>query len=179
MVELLRSGGVILLPTDTIYGLHAVGADQRGVARVAKIKGRDEDKRFITLAGTIEQLETLGADVPGVLREIWPAPLTAILRHGQSTLAARVPDLAWLRLMIERTGPLISTSANRSGEPPITSPADLDLKLLKEIDGVADAGRREGKASPIVDFTQTEPRFIREGDPGFTQMLRKRLLKKL
>jgi L-threonylcarbamoyladenylate synthase len=87
--------------------------------------------------------------------------------------------LKWLRDLLERTGPLISTSANRAGEPPINNADALPDELLRAIDGVVDAGPRNGKPSAIVDFTETEPRFIREGDPGFTQMLRKRLLKKL
>jgi len=173
----LRSGGVILMPTDTIYGLHALATDE-SAARIAQIKDR-EVKRFVTIAASIEQLESLGAEVPPVLRNIWPAPLTAVIRRGARSFAARVPDLKWLRDLLERTGPLISTSANRSGEPPIAEPADLAPQLLKEINAMVDAGRREGKASAIVDFTGTEPQFIREGEPRFTQMLRKTLMKNL
>lgn len=179
IADLLRSGGVVLLPTDTIYGLHAIRADDDAVARVAAIKGRDAAKRFVTLAASIDQLEGLGAELPSALRDIWPAPVTAVIRCEATTLAVRIPDLEWLRSLLERSGPLISTSANRSGEPPILAPSDLEAELLKLIDGVVDAGRREGKASAIVDFTGTEPAFIRDGDPRFTQMLRKTLLKKL
>jgi L-threonylcarbamoyladenylate synthase len=173
-----QSGGVILMPTDTIYGLHALTNDD-SAARIAQIKDRDEAKRFVTIAASIQQLESLGAEVPAVLRDIWPAPLTAVMRRGAQSFAARVPDLKWLRDLLERTGPLISTSANRRGERSITDPADLSPQLLKEINGIVDVGRREGKASAIVDFTGTEPRFIREGEPRFTQMLRKTLMKNL
>ena len=176
MVVLLRSGGIVLMPTDTIYGLHGI---PQTADRIAKIKGRGQKKRFVTIAASIEQLESLGVQIPDVLREIWPAPLTAILDRGESTIAARIPDLDWLRHLLHRTGPLISTSANRSGELPISAPANLENDLLAAIDGIADAGRREGKPSAIVDFTESEPRFIREGDPRFTQILRKTLSKKL
>jgi L-threonylcarbamoyladenylate synthase len=117
--------------------------------------------------------------VPSILNNIWPAPLTAIVRRGEETIAARVPDLKWLRDLLERTGPLISTSANRAGEPPITIADALPDELQRAIDGMVDAGPRTGKPSAIVDFTETEPRFIREGDPGFTQELRKTLSKNL
>ncbi len=179
IADLLRSGGVVLLPTDTIYGLHALAADENAVMRIAQIKGREREKRFVTIAANVAQLESLDVNVPALLREIWPAPVTAILRQGSSTIAVRVPDLQWLRSLLEQTGLLISTSANRRGEPPTSSPTDLSPEVLKRLDGIVDAGRREGKASPIVDFTGTEPQFIREGDPRFTQMLRKKLLKKL
>ena len=166
------------MPTDTIYGLHAI-ATEASAARIAQIKGRDEAKRFVTLAASIAQLEKFGAAIPSALRSVWPAPVTAIIPRGGESLAARIPDLPWLRELLERTGPLISTSANRSGEPPTAEPAELSAPLAKAIEGIVDAGRREGKASAIVDFTGTEPRFIRDGEPGFTQMLRKTLMKKL
>ena len=178
IAAVIRSGAVILMPTDTIYGLHAMATDE-SAARIAQIKDRDEVKRFVTIAASIEQLESLGAEVPPVLRDIWPAPLTAVIRRGAQSFAARVPDLQWLRDVLQRTGPLISTSANRTGEAPIVEPADLSPELLSEINAIVDAGRREGKASAIVDFTGTEPRFIREGEPRFTQMLRKTLMKNL
>jgi tRNA threonylcarbamoyl adenosine modification protein (Sua5/YciO/YrdC/YwlC family) len=175
---LLRSGGIVLLPTDTIYGLHGL-ADDASAAKIAAIKGRDQEKRFVIIAASIAQLRSSGAEIPSMLHNIWPAPLTAVLRRGAETIAARVPDLKWLRDLLERTGPLISTSANRTSEPPITIPDALSTELLRAIDGIVDAGPRDGKPSAIVDFTETEPRFIREGDPGFTQDLRKTLSKKL
>jgi L-threonylcarbamoyladenylate synthase len=178
VAALLRSGGIVLLPTDTIYGLHAL-ANDASAARVAAIKERDQEKRFVIIAASIAQLRSAGAEIPSMLNNIWPAPMTAILRRGAETIAARVPDLQWLRDLLERTGLLISTSANRSGEPPITIPDALSNELLRAIDGIVDAGSRDGKPSAIVDFTETEPRFIREGDPGFTQDLRKTLSKKL
>ncbi len=174
----LRAGGIVLMPTDTIYGLHALATND-GAIKIARIKGRDEEKPFVTIAASIAQLESIGVELPDALRTIWPAPLTAILRRGAGSIAARVPDLAWLRDLLAQTGPLFSTSANRSGAPPIAHPDDLARELVTHVDGIIDAGRREGKASAIVDFTQTEPRFIREGDPAFAQMLRKTLLKKL
>ena len=178
IATLLRSGGIVLLPTDTIYGLHALANDASS-ARIAAIKSRDAEKRFVVIAASVEQLVAIGAQVPPALNSIWPAPLTAILRRGSETIAARIPNLQWLRDLLQRTGPLISTSANRSGEPPITIAEALPDELQRAIDGIADAGPQNGKPSAIVDFTETEPRFIREGDPRFTQDLRKTLSKKL
>jgi L-threonylcarbamoyladenylate synthase len=179
IAAVLRAGGVALLPTDTIYGLHALAINEEAVARVRSMKERGDQKPFVTIAASAEQLEHLGATIPDVLREIWPAPLTAILASDARTIAARVPDLAWLRALLDRTGPLISTSANRSGEPPITTPEMLANDLVEGLDAVLDAGPREGQPSTIVDFTGEEPRIVREGDPGFSQFLRKRLWKAL
>jgi tRNA threonylcarbamoyl adenosine modification protein (Sua5/YciO/YrdC/YwlC family) len=179
IADVLRAGGVVLLPTDTIYGLHAVATNEQAVARIRSMKARGDDKPFVIIASSVEQLEKLGAMIPDALRQIWPAPLTAILASGAKTVAARVPDLPWLRSLLDRTGPLVSTSANRSGEPPITTPEMLADDLFEALDAVLDAGLREGQPSTIVDFTGDEPRVVREGDPGFAQILRKMLWKAL
>jgi len=106
--------------------------------------------------------------------------LTAILSTtAGSTIAARVPALSWLRTLLAKTGPLISTSANRSGEPPVTTPQALAHDLQSQLDALVDAGSVEAKPSTIVDFTGSEPRLVREGDPGFAQILRKSLRKPL
>lgn len=191
IASLLRRGGVLLLPTDTIYGLHALALDDAAVAKVADIKGRAETKPFIVLASSIAELPQLGIDAPPSLLQslgdIWPAPLTAILplkqpvaaSRGASTLAVRVPALDWLRDLVSRTGPLVSTSANRSGEPAVESPSQLAHDLQKRLDAVVDAGLLTGEPSAILDLTSAEPRFIREGDFSFTQKVWKSLRKSL
>jgi L-threonylcarbamoyladenylate synthase len=179
IAQTLLAGGVVLLPTDTIYGLHAVAANEAAVARIAGIKGREEGKRFVVIGASVDQLVRYGAAVPELLRSIWPAPLTAVVPHPSGSLALRVPDLLWLRKLVERTGPLVSTSANRSGETPIQQPADLASDLQQRIDSALDTGPCEAKPSTLVDFTATSPRILREGDPVFAQFLRKTLRKTL
>jgi tRNA threonylcarbamoyl adenosine modification protein (Sua5/YciO/YrdC/YwlC family) len=171
----LQRGGIALLPTDTIYGLHAVAANDAAVARIAELKGRGDDKPFVVIAASADQLRAFGAEVPEALDGVWPAPLTAIMRRGAGTVAARVPDLDWLRVLLMTTGPLVSTSANRSGEPPISSIVELAKDVAAGVDAAIDLGRRDGKPSTIVDFTEASPRLVREGDLLFTQKLRKTL----
>ncbi len=179
----LLDGAVVLMPTDTIYGLHAVAANGEAVARIAELKGRDEQaKPFIVLASSIAQLPDLGItarpDVLQALASLWPAPLTAILPRGGTSLAVRVPDVLWLRALVDRTGPLVSTSANRSGEPAVDRPDALARDLQTAVD-VVDGGVRGGEPSAILDLTGTEPRFIRERDHFFTQKVWKTLRKTL
>ena len=178
----LESGAVVLMPTDTIYGLHAVASNERAVARVAELKGRDESKRFILLASSVDQLTGLGIRAPSAilsgLASIWPAPLTAVLPQGSATVAVRIPDVDWLRSLIDRTGPLVSTSANRSGEPPVDRPAALARDLHDAVD-IVDGGVRNGEPSAILDLAAGEPRFIRERDDFFTQKVWKTLRKTL
>jgi L-threonylcarbamoyladenylate synthase len=187
IARLLLEGRVVLLPTDTIYGLHAVATDEQAVDRIAGVKGREETKPFVVIASSIDQFPQLGIaadpDLLVRLASIWPAPLTAILplekpiaaSRGASTLAVRVPDLEWLRDLAARTGPLVSTSANRSGAPAATKPGDLAPDLLDSIDGVVDAGPLSGEPSAILDLTAEEPRFLREGLSSFTQKVWKTL----
>ena len=191
LATLLADGGVVLLPTDTIYGLHARALDDAAVGRIADLKGRAETKPFVVLAADVGQLQELGIDAdPDLLSRlasIWPAPLTAILplrqpiaaSRGMATLAVRIPALDWLRALAQQTGPLVSTSANRSGEPPVDRPEALARDLLERLDAIVDAGVRTGEPSAIVDLTSAEPRFIRDGERLFTQNLRKSLRKSL
>jgi L-threonylcarbamoyladenylate synthase len=191
MAAILEAGGVVILPTDTIYGLHARAHDATAVARIAHLKGRDDSQPFIVLAAGSDQFAALGIETTAERLEsldaIWPAPLTVILplrapvaaSRGASTLAVRVPALPWLRALARRTGPLVSTSVNRSGEPPLVAPADLAHALLHELDGIADAGPLRGESSAILDLASAEPRFIREGEPSFTQNVWKTLWKSL
>jgi len=188
IAALLRAGGVVLLPTDTIYGLHALATDPRANERIAALKGRDEHKPFVVIANGSDDLLRIGVTFPPGVREaldeVWPAPLTAVLplRHplpasrGTSTLAVRVPALDWLRELLAETGPLSSTSVNRSGEPPAVSPSDCGHDLMEALDGVVDAGPITGEPSAIVDFTGREARVIRRSD-FFSQNVWKMLRK--
>ena len=191
LAAVLLRDGVALLPTDTIYGLHCLATSERGVEAIAAIKGRDADKPFVVLASSVDQITMIGARIEErtarLLENIWPAPLTAVINliepiaasRGARTLAVRIPDLDWLRDLVSRTGPLASTSVNRSGEPPIQSIQELSFALQRSVDALLDAGPLEGKPSTIVDFTQNEPRLIREGEPRFTQKVWKTLRKSL
>lgn len=191
ITTLLTEGGVVVLPTDTIYGLHALASHAAAVERVMELKGRADTKPFIVIAANVDQVIDLGvildARTRSFLEEVWPAPLTAILplrkpippSRGTSTLAVRIPALEWLRTLAERTGPLVSTSANRSGEPPVTVPAELAAEIQSAVDGILDAGPQNGAPSAILDLASAEPRFIREGEDSFTQKVWKTLRKTL
>ena len=190
IAKMLTDGGVVLMPTDTIYGLHALAGDENSVARLAEIKGRDA-KPFVVIANSLAQIDTIGVILSlsnrKALASLWPAPLTAVMSlrntlaasRGVATIAVRVPDLEWLRDLLEATGPLASTSANASGAPPASKPEDLPRELLASLDGIVDAGNLDGKSSAIVDVTGDEPRLIRAGEDLFTQKMWKTLRKSL
>jgi L-threonylcarbamoyladenylate synthase len=187
IVTTLAGGGVLLLPTDTIYGLHALANDAVAVQRIVAMKGREEDKPLVVLASDLAQLRTLGVELSpnasAVLESLWPAPLTAILpltrplpaARGAANVATRIPAVSWLRALLARTGPLASTSANRSGEPPLVNPRRIDPALHDKIDGIVAGPLLAGAASTIVDFRGATPTVVRQGEYFFTQNLWKTL----
>ena len=191
IAAVIQRHGVVLMPTDTIYGLHALATSESAIERIASLKKRDGSKPFIVLGASISQLRTIAVDFSDrtkrIVEELWPGPLTAIVplnksiaaSRGAGSLAVRVPDLQWLRELLNVTGPLASTSANVSGDLPITTPDDASRDLQDAVDAILHTGPREGKASSIVDFTGDEPRFIREGETFFTQKVWKTLRKSL
>ncbi|MEO8218303.1 MAG: L-threonylcarbamoyladenylate synthase [Acidobacteriota bacterium] len=183
IAEIIRHGEVVILPTDTIYGFHAEATNADAVAKIFRIKGRDEHKPLVVLASDPDEVVALGAIITepaaNTLRSIWPAPLTAILALNRPlaasadavTIAVRIPDCGWLLDLLRVSGPLASTSMNRSGEPPIYTIAALPAKTKNQVGAVLDIGPLEAKASTIVDFTVEPPEIVRQGDFRFSQNL--------
>ena len=187
--QTFEEGGIAILPTDTLYGLHAPADNSPAVARIFDAKKRAGSQPLVVLCSSIHQVRRLGVqmDQPTAraLGELWPAPLTAILRlrepiaatAGLSTAAVRVPDLAWLRELLESTGPLASTSVNLSGERAVYSTDEIPMELLEKVDVLLDGGTLASSASTLVDFTSEPPRVVREGKFLFTQNLWKTMWK--
>lgn len=177
VVESLQADEVVLLPTDTVYGL-AVRADSpQAVARLAGLKGRDAHKPVAVLVASIEQahqLAELDDRAQRLVRACWPGALTVIVRRREvidwnlggdpSTIGLRCPADALLRSVISRVGAIAATSANLAGDPPVTLPSDSKA-LLEAVSVAIDAGRREGPASTVVDLTAPglQPVVLRGG----------------
>jgi tRNA threonylcarbamoyl adenosine modification protein (Sua5/YciO/YrdC/YwlC family) len=172
--SVVRVGGVVLVPTDTYYGLGGAPNSERAVDRIRAMKNRPPGMGLPILCADWIQLEEL-ASVPEVHREglskNWPGALTAVLpsRGGLhaaegSTIAVRIPGHPLLRSLLSRVGPLTGTSANRHGEDP---PADVESALRSIVhspDLVLDGGRTPGEgASTVVELVTATPRVLRQG----------------
>ena len=187
----LLKSRLAILPTDTVYGLHAAAMNRDAVQSLFRAKRRPEGQPLVVLCSSIEQLAMLGVsaspELIDALARLWPAALTAILplrspipaSAGRSTAGVRIPNLSWLRELVEHTGPLASTSVNLSGEPAVYSTEFVPAELLDHVDVVIDAGPIESEPSTLVDFTSDVPHVIREGQFRFTQKLWKSLWKSL
>ena len=173
---LLREGEVIAFPTDTVYGLAARASDEAALLRIYSIKGRPEDRPLVLMVRTVDALEQwahVDARARAYIERWWPGPLTLVLpaRHrlgfplatgSPPTIAARIPDHAVARSLLEAAGEgLATTSANRSGLPPALTP---DQAALDGVAAVLDGGAAPGgQASTLLDLTQPRPRVLREG----------------
>ncbi len=183
----LANGGVVVLPTDTLYGLGADVFDQRALTRVYAIKGRPAGLALPVLIAGWDQLDMVARDLPqlaGVLAErFWPGPLTLVLTKtsqvsslvtgGRETVAVRMPGHPVPLAVTERLGhPITGTSANRSGEPDPISAAGVEEQLGGQVDQIIRCGPTpKGIHSTVVDVTSGAPVLLREGAIPFEEIL--------
>jgi L-threonylcarbamoyladenylate synthase len=181
LCELLHQGAILGLPTETLYGLSCVATDAGAVARLAALKGIASPRGFVALVDGVETLEAYlaaGQDRRAVefLRRVWPAPLSAILtvqpglpwgeeHGGRWTAAFRVPAHDTLQELLTDLGaPLVSTSANRTGDPPLTSAAEIASCFGAALSAVVpEHSRGAGQPSTLADFTGWPPVVRRAG----------------
>ena len=176
-VAVLRAGGVVLLPTDTVYGLAVATAVPGAIARLFELKGRRRDVPIAVLVADAEQAWRLAAvplpeSAARLAARWWPGALTLVVprRAGwdvdlggdPATVGVRCPDHDLVRAVCREVGPLATTSANRHGQatPPTAAEA---LDQVGPVDLVIDGGRLAGAASTVVDCTVEPVRVVREG----------------
>ncbi|WP_163778192.1 L-threonylcarbamoyladenylate synthase [Myxococcus vastator] len=178
-VELLRHGGVVALPTETVYGLSANAEDELAVRRVFAIKGRPATHPLIVHIPGVEHLGTWARVVPEAARKLaeafWPGPLTLVLSRtaratdavtgGQDTVALRVPNHPVALAVLQKLGGgLAAPSANRFGKVSPTTAEHVQEDLGGDVDLVLDGGPcTVGVESTIVDLSADEPTILRPG----------------
>lgn len=177
--EIIRRGGLVAIPTETVYGLGANGLDETAVARIFDAKGRPQDNPLILHVAAPEEMEAICHDIPeaayALARAYWPGPLTMVLpvrdcvprrtTAGLDTVAVRCPDCAITREIIRLSGVSIAApSANLSGKPSTTTAEHVRHDHDGRIDAIVDGGPcRVGVESTIVDLTEDRPRLLRPG----------------
>jgi L-threonylcarbamoyladenylate synthase len=175
--RVLAAQGVIAIPTETYYGLAVRPTQEPALRRLVNLKGRPPDKPILVLIGHRDQLGELVGSVPpaaAVLMELfWPGALTIVfpaasglsplLTAGTGTIGIRLSPLVPLRRLLEQTGPLTGTSANRSSEPSLDDPGEVDRTLGTAVDMILDGGRTPGGLPSTVIDASDAPRLIRAG----------------
>ncbi|NLI79869.1 MAG: L-threonylcarbamoyladenylate synthase [Candidatus Riflebacteria bacterium] len=175
----MRAGGVAALPTDTLYGLAADGDSPAGVQGIYALKGRDEGKPLILFLADPARLPDLGIVptpvVQRVLARFWPGALTVVFplarpapglaAFGFASLGVRVPaDPHLRRLLAAYPGFLLTTSCNRSGEPPLPDPSAIEAAFSPRLDWLLDGGPLAPSApSTVLDVAVSPPVVRREG----------------
>ncbi|UVI29961.1 L-threonylcarbamoyladenylate synthase [Paenibacillus spongiae] len=176
----LRDGGTVAFPTETVYGLGADARDDAAVARIFEAKGRPSDNPLIVHIANLEQLDELvlpyGEAAQRLMARFWPGPLTIVLpvkpgavsqrvTAGLDTLAVRMPDHPVALQLIESSGcPIAGPSANRSGRPSPTRAEHVKDDLDGRIDGIVDGGPAGvGLESTVVEIDGDAVRILRPG----------------
>lgn len=177
-VSALKSGRLVVLPTDTVYGLAADAFDSEAVASLLSAKGRGRDMPVPVLVGSWHTIEGLVYSVPHAARELirafWPGALSLVVQQAPSlqwdlgdargTVMLRMPLHPVAIELLRRVGPMAVSSANISGRPPAVSAEDARHQLGKLVEVYLDAGPSERQAaSTIVDLTGPSPVILRSG----------------
>lgn len=175
VVEILKNGGIGVIPTDTVYGIVAPLLNQAAVERIYDAKNRDTQKRVGTvLISDTSQIEELVSPQELLAAAVyWPGPVSVIFKlgnklsyahRGNQSLAFRVPDNTSLQNLLKQTGPLASTSANLAGQPPATTMQDALSTFRANVDFYVEGGDLSGnKPSKIIEIVDSTVNVIREG----------------
>ncbi|MGM0397473.1 MAG: L-threonylcarbamoyladenylate synthase [Halobacteriota archaeon] len=172
--DAIRSGRLVVYPTETVYGLGADALDEAAIERVFAAKRRDHEKPVSLAVPTVDRaFEYVDATdrEATFMREFLPGPVTVVvakrdpvpdvLTGGRQRVGVRVPDHDLARSLLDAVAPITATSANVSGTPSVTDPDDLDPAIRKAAAVVLDGGETAGTASTVVDVAAGE--VLREG----------------
>jgi L-threonylcarbamoyladenylate synthase len=176
-LEILRGGGLVAFPTDTVYGVGALAFDAAAVESIYAVKDRPNEKAIPVLLGSADDLTKVAAEVPPMALTLaarfWPGPLTLVVPKHPSlpeavsvtaTVGVRVPDHAAARRLLQAAGPMAVTSANRSGQPSPSSASEVLAQLGGRIALILDGGKTPGGVpSTVVNCVGAEPKILREG----------------
>jgi L-threonylcarbamoyladenylate synthase len=178
-VKILQEGGVIAYPTETFYGLGVDAKNEKAIERLFAVKGRDFRNPIPIVVGDVADLDRVVMGIPDLGRELidrfWPGPLTLIfgaassiperLTAGTGKIGIRISSHPIARLLAQKlSGPLTSTSANRSGQKECVTAQEVLEKIGDDLDCIIDSGETPGgKGSTILDITQTPPLVLRAG----------------
>lgn len=175
-VAVLGSGGVAVIPTDTLYGLVGLALNKDAVNKVYKLKNRSDGKPFIVLISSFEDLDKLkihtDEKVRNFLYSVWPGPVSVVLRceddslaylHKGMGVAVRFPKQEGLLEILKQTGPLIAPSANPEGMKPAHTILEAKEYFGDTVDCYVDGGVLEGEPSTLVSFEDGELKVLRQG----------------
>ena len=175
-VEIIENGGVIIFPTDTVYGIGCNPYDANAVKKIYEIKSREKIKSLPVLASSIQivkQISIIDEFTEKIIKKYWPGPLTLILKlkdknlkkslNLEDKIAVRIPNSECTLKLLNKCNLLVGTSANVSGDSSFTDPQEC-MKNVKNYDVFVDGGTITSKGeSTIIEIENEKIRIIREG----------------
>jgi len=183
----LDNGGVVVFPTDTLYGLGADVFSLPALQRIFAIKGRPAELALPVLVAGLDQVESVALPMSNQAQELaerfWPGPLTLVMRRspelpdlvtgGADTVAVRMPAHRIPLALARRLGrPITGTSANLSGQPDLLDLDSIENQLGNLVDYITRSGPPpEGTGSTVVDITRNKPRLLREGTISLEEIM--------
>lgn len=184
-LEILKAGGLVAFPTDTVYGVGALAFDGKAVESIYTAKNRPVEKAIPVLIGDSDDLEKVGIQIPASARKLasrfWPGPLTILVPKRAdlpesvsvtSTVGVRVPDHDVARALLRTAGPMAVTSANISGKHSPVTAEEVYEQLNGRVDLIIDGGKTPGGVpSTLVDCTAAELKVLREGPVSLEELL--------
>jgi L-threonylcarbamoyladenylate synthase len=176
IIEILKEGGIGVLPTDTIYGLVGSALKKETVERIYKVRKREKTKPFIVLISDVKDLKIFGIKIKPfqkkLIKKFWPGPYSLIfgckskkfeyLHRGKKSLALRVPRPKWLRNLLKKVGPLVAPSANLAGMPHAKTIREAKKYFGESVDFYFDAGKIDKKPSTLIDIRKKEIKILRK-----------------
>ncbi|HEY4512209.1 MAG TPA: L-threonylcarbamoyladenylate synthase [Candidatus Paceibacterota bacterium] len=174
-ISAINNEGIVVFPTDTLYGILGSAFSKKAVERIYGVKGRNTKKPLIVLTSKISGLKKFGIrEIPKELKKIWPGKVTVILptkkfpyiHRGSNSIAFRIPKDKNLLKLLAKTGPLVAPSANPEGKPPARNIKEAKKYFGDNIDLYVAGESKSGKPSTIVKYQKGRWKLIREGAVG-------------
>lgn len=167
-VQILKQGGVVIFPTDTVYGIGCRFDNRQAVNRIYQIKGSPKNQPFPILVSSISQVAKIAHIndlAKRLIKKYWPGGLTVILqgKNTERKYGFRMPNSYLVRSLIQKVGPLVGTSANFHGDKTPTSYKKLNPDIIKLADYIIKGECQLGAESTVVDVTSDQPKIIRQG----------------
>lgn len=168
IIDILNNGGVVALPTDTVYGLIALYGNNIGYNKIYSIKNRPIDKKLILFIDKIDRLnefcDNIDQDTYNYLNSIWPGDTTVILKcKNNESIGFRIPDNELIFNIISTIDkPLYSTSANVSGSQSVKNFEELDNEIVHKVDFCVKGSSSSGRPSKIIDLQDNKKNIIRK-----------------
>lgn len=184
VIASLQAGGVLVYPTDTVYGLGCDIFNKKAVAKIYQLKKRDPKKPCSILCSDIKQIAEYAVITDWafqIIKKTLPGPYTFILKAKNKTpqnilaknktVGVRIPNNQICLQLVEALGnPIITTSLNISGAQILTNPNQLSLEMKNKIDIIIDAGDLPQEASTVIDLSGDTPQVIRQGAGSITEL---------